>query len=257
MRFLSVQPAAEAMTELYGLGYFESDFRCGRSETDSFAEDAFRAENAGLLDDFARLGPAGRLLEVGCAAGWLLKHAAERGWVAQGVELSAAAAAHARSIGVDVVQGDLFEASLPSASFDLVYMGDVLEHVPDCRRTLAEVARVLRSGGYLYLRGPITTNSMARRLALATMGRAGRTIVLREPPYHLWEFTPRPLRRLLGATGFELVRWRESKIPPGRPHGEKSTLERFALALIDAVNVPITRIANAWGDRVVLVARKQ
>src|SRR5258707_804355 len=83
--------------------------------------------------------------------------------------------------------------SLPAAAFDVVYMGDVLEHVPDCRADLAEVARVLAPGGYLYLRGPTTTNSLARRAGLTAFAIAGRDIVLREPPYHLWEFTPRSL----------------------------------------------------------------
>ncbi len=257
MRFLSIQPAPEALHELYDSSYFESDFRCGRSDEHSFDDAAFRDENAALLDDFARIGPPGRLLEVGCAGGSLLRLATERGWSARGVEFSADAVAQARSRGSDVVQGDLLDAAFPAGAFDLVYMGDVLEHVADCRRTLLEVARVLAPGGHLYLRGPITTHSLARSLALGVMGALGRTLVLREPPYHLWEFTPRPLRRLLASTGFDVVRWRESKIRPGRPHGKKSALEQTVLVILDAVNVPLTRIANVRGDRVVLVARKR
>ena len=256
MRFLSVQPAPEAFAELYGPQYFERDFRCGRSTAHSFAEDAFRGENLGLLDAFAALGPVGRLLEVGCASGWLLKHAAERGWRSRGVELSAEAVAHARGIGVDVFHGDLLEAGLTGASFDLVYMGDVLEHVPDCRRVLAEVARVLVPGGHLYLRGPITTNSLGRRLGLALYRMLGRTIVLREPPYHLWEFTPRSMRQLATVSGLDVVKIIEGKIPPGPPHGTKSGMERVVLRAIDAMNVPITRALNAFGDRIVLVARR-
>ena len=47
--------------------------------------------------DIQKLIIGRRLLEIGCASGWLLKHAAERGWQATGVELSSAAVAHARS----------------------------------------------------------------------------------------------------------------------------------------------------------------
>jgi SAM-dependent methyltransferase len=256
MRFLSVQPTASSLAELYASTYFESDFRCGRSESHSFSEDAFRAENAGLLDAFAGLTPPGDLLEVGCAGGWLLKHAIERGWRSTGVELSVEAVAHARGLGLTVHHGELADARLPSAAFDLVYMGDVLEHVPDCRAVLVEAARVLRPGGLLYLRGPITTNSLARRLVLAIYGALGRTIVLREPPYHLWEFTPASLRRLATASGFERVTLRESKIPPGHAHGKKSGPQRLVMGVIDAVNLPITRAFNAFGDRVVMVAKK-
>jgi len=133
----------------------------------------------------------------------------------------------------------------------------VLEHVPDCRAVLAETARLLKTGGHLYLRGPITTNSLARRLALALYGALGRTIVLREPPYHLWEFTPGPLEHLFASAGLEVISARQSKIPPGRAHGEKSPLQRLAMGAVDAINLPLTRLLNAAGDRIVMVGRKR
>jgi SAM-dependent methyltransferase len=256
MRFLSVQPTSEALATLYSSSYFQTDFRCGRSDSDYFAEDAFRAENQGLLDEFSALGAPGRLLEIGCAGGWLLKHALERSWLAQGVELSAEAVVRARRLGLDVFHGELAEADLPAGTFDLVYMGDVLEHVPDCRTVLAGITRVLKPGGHLFLRGPITTNSLARRLGLALYGLARRDIVLREPPYHLWEFTSDSLVRVMRSVGLDVVRLSESKIPPGRAHGDKSPVQRLAMFALDAVNLPITRLFNAFGDRVVVVARK-
>jgi hypothetical protein len=136
-------------------------------------------------------------------------------------------------------------------------MGDVLEHVPDCLAVLVEAVRLLKTGGHLYLRGPITTNSLARRLALALYGATGRTIVLREPPYHLWEFTPGPLEHLFASAGLEVVTARQSKIPPGRAHGEKSALQRLAMGVVDTLNLPLTRLLNAAGDRIVMVGRKE
>lgn len=256
MRFLGVQPAPEDLAGFYDATYFDREFRCGRADSSSFEEGAFRAENQGLLDDFAALGARGRLLDVGCATGWLIQHAQARGWQAQGVELSPEAAGHARARGLDVFHGDLLQAGFPAATFDLVYMGDVLEHVPDCRAVVAEVARILKPGGWLYLRGPITTHSIARALALRVYGAIGRTIVLRDVPYHLWEFTPRPLARLMVACGLAVVRVRQSKIPPGGARGDKSGLQRAAMAALDAVNLPITMLFNAMGDRAVIVARK-
>lgn len=256
MRFLRVQPAGESLAAMYSAEYFETDFRCGRSERHSFDEAAFRAENAGLLERFERHRGQGRLLEVGCASGWLLRHAAERGWRVTGVELSAEAVAHARGLGLDVRQGTLGDAGLAAGSFDLVYMGDVLEHVPDCRESAEQVAGLLAPGGHFFLRGPITTNSLARSLALGACGLLGRELVLREPPYHLWEFTPRSLRGLLSRVGFDLVALEQAKIPPGRAHGRKSAAQRAAMAALDTLNVPITRAFNALGDRVVLVARR-
>jgi 2-polyprenyl-3-methyl-5-hydroxy-6-metoxy-1,4-benzoquinol methylase len=256
MRFLDVQPVGESLARMYSAEYFQVDFRCGRSDTDSFDESAFRGENAGLLERFELFRGKGRLLEVGCASGWLLKHAADRNWQVTGVELSGDAVAHARGLGVNVLQGALEDVTLPEGAFDLVYMGDVLEHVPDCRDTAARVAKLLAPGGHFFLRGPITTHSIARALALRACGAAGRPIVLREPPYHLWEFTPRSLGALMRAVGLEVVLMEQAKIPPGRPHGRKSAAQQAVMGVMDAVNVPITRAFNAFGDRVVMVARR-
>jgi SAM-dependent methyltransferase len=264
LRFVRVQPAGEGLAALYSAAYFESDFRCGRSEVAYSSEEPFRVENTSLLEAFERLGPdprkarvPPRLLELGSAGGWLLKHARERGWEAQGVEFSVDAAERSLALGLEVFQGDLLAAALPAESFDLVYMGDVLEHVPDCLAVLVETARLLKTGGHLYLRGPITTNSLARRLALALYGALGRTIVLREPPYHLWEFTPGPLEHLFASAGLDVIQARQSKIPPGRAHGEKSVLQQLAMGAADALNLPLTRLLNTAGDRIVMVGRKQ
>jgi SAM-dependent methyltransferase len=256
MRFLGAQPAPESLGKWYDASYFESEYRCGRAAAPAFDEAAFREENRGLLDDFATLGARGRLLDVGCASGGLVQGANQRGWEAQGVELSAEAAAHARSRGLEVFHGDLLAARFPSTHFDLVYMGDVLEHVPDCRAVVVEVARVLKPGGWFYLRGPVTTNSIARTLALGLYGVLGRTIVLHEVPYHLWEFTPRPLARLMATAGLTVTRVRQSKIPPGGARGQKSPLQRAVMAALDALNLPLTRFFNVRGDRLVMVARK-
>lgn len=256
MRFLRVQPVGDTLARMYSAEYFQADFRCGRSDTHSFDEGAFRAENTGLLDRFERYRGAGRLLDVGCASGWLLKHASERGWSVTGVELSGDAVTHARSLGVTVHQGALEDVTLADGTFDLVYMGDVLEHVPDCRDSARRVARLLAPGGHFFLRGPITTHSLARTLALSAYGVAGRDIVLNEPPYHLWEFTPGPLVRLMRSVGLEVIVMEQAKISSFRPHGRKSALQKLFLAAIDVVNVPLTRAFNALGDRVVMVARK-
>lgn len=260
MRFLKVQPAGDAFAELYSPEYFERDFRCGRSAAAASDREAFRAENAALIDEFERWVPSRaaprRLLEVGSAAGWLLLEARERGWQARGVEFAGDAVAHSHSLGLEVTQGDLTGAALPQASVDLAYMGDVLEHVPDCRAVLEEVARVLVPGGILYLRGPITTHSLARSFALRASAATGRTLVLREPPYHLWEFTPRTLDFLFRTAGLETVSIRQSKIPPGRPHGRKSLPERVVMFGFDLVNAPLTRVFNARGDRATVVGRR-
>src|SRR5262249_48003806 len=177
-------------------------------------------------------------------------------WSVKGVEVSHEAVEHARALGLDVAEGDVEGAGLAGESFDLVYMGDVLEHVPDCKRTLLEAARVLKPGGVLYLRGPITTNSLARRIALAACGIAGKSLRLDQPPYHLWEFTPASLHMLLSTAGFELLSLEQSKVAPALGRPGKSALQNAAMFALDAVNLPLTWGLNVLGDRAVVVARR-
>ena len=265
LRGLVVQPAAHEFARLYSGEYFRGgDVRCGHVG-DYFAERPILLREAAALvaeviepargTDASAGAGKGRLLELGCASGVVLEAARARGWTVQGVEYSAAAAAEAERHGIPVVVGGLPDASFPSASFDVAFAGDVLEHVPDPARVLAELARVVAPGGALVVRGPMATHSLARGLGLAATGALGRTRFLDEPPYHLWEFTPGPLRRLVEGAGFRVESFAQAKTPPSSTR-RRGALEGVVLAALDAVNVAWTTATNTRGDRVTIVARR-
>ena len=162
-------------------------------------------------------------------SGWLLKHAAERGWQRDGrraVERRRRARALAGRHGARGRRSRT--APLPSGAFDLVYMGDVLEHVPDCRddgRAGARGCSRRAATSSCADRSPRTR--WRARSRWRRCGAAGRDIVLREPPYHLWEFTPAPLARLVRAAGLEVVVLRAGKIAPG-PRARRQERRRSA-----------------------------
>jgi SAM-dependent methyltransferase len=58
---------------------------------------------------------------------------------------------------------DLTGLTFPSDAFDVVITIEVLEHIPDMRRALAEVARVLRPGGIMLSTFPFAWNSPTSR----------------------------------------------------------------------------------------------
>lgn len=113
------------------------------------------------------------VLDLGCAGGFMAEAMARRGAVVTGIdpaaEAIAAARAHARAsglrIGYDVGVGEALPYA--DAAFDAVVCVDVLEHVADLHRVLAEVARVLRPGG-VFLFDTINRNLLAR-LAVVTV----------------------------------------------------------------------------------------
>jgi 2-polyprenyl-3-methyl-5-hydroxy-6-metoxy-1,4-benzoquinol methylase len=263
LRGLTVQPALGEFADLYALPYFEGGAaRCGHVGDYIAARPELLREAASLVEDL--LEPArppgvtrgGRLLELGTAAGALLEAARERGWIVQGVEYSAEAAAEAERHGVPVTVGGLEEAALPADAFDVAFAGDVLEHVPDPAAVLGELARVLVPGGALVLRGPMATHSFARTGAMAAMRAIGGTWWLDEPPYHLWEFTPGPLRRLVEQAGLRVESFAQAKTPSARTK-RRGALVALALDAIDRLNVAWTRATNTRGDRCTLIARRE
>ena len=90
------------------------------------------------------------MLEVGGGQGelaeWML---AELGAEVEYVDLSPRMAELARERGISARQGDVQELPFADASFDMVVAAWMLFHVPDLDRALAEIARVLASGGFL------------------------------------------------------------------------------------------------------------
>ncbi len=59
------------------------------------------------------------------------------------------------------IQIDLQAIALPDASIDILLTPHVLEHVPDTDRALAEIHRVLRPGGRMYLQVPLLHGTTA------------------------------------------------------------------------------------------------
>lgn len=88
------------------------------------------------------------MLDVGCSSGSVLMVSRELGVTScEGVEPAPAAAATAASLGFKVYTGLLEEARYPDASFDIVTLFEVIEHLPDPLALAREIHRILKPGG--------------------------------------------------------------------------------------------------------------
>jgi SAM-dependent methyltransferase len=170
--------------------------RCWRAVAKAWKRLVYGREfEARKLRRVLRWRDGGRLLDVGCARGEFL-HVARHHFEVQGVEVSPTALTEARAtLGHQVFAGDLLEANLPAAFFDVITLFSTVEHLAEPVAVLQECRRLLRDGGILVIKTP-NFSSLNRRLLRG--GWSGYKL-----PEHRFFFTPSGIRRLFGRVGLE------------------------------------------------------
>ena len=192
-------PDAAEIAALYAPGYLE---RWGARDERSLARvrEMKRRTYATLFDEIARLRPGGRLLDLGCAAGFLLEVAAERGFEPFGLDLDAEAVALARRrFGERVQRGALDAGSFAGERFDVVTLVDVFEHLPRPGELFDALCGRLAPGGLWVAWMPNAASWVRRALGPRWPHYA---------PEHVFYWTPASLRRFLAGRGWELRRLR-------------------------------------------------
>ncbi len=95
-----------------------------------------------------------RLLDVGCGSGWSTLAFAEAGYDATGIDLNPVAFEPPPLERCRLREGGATDIPFDADAFDAVVCYQCLEHVPDPRRALDEMARVCRPGGLIAVVGP-------------------------------------------------------------------------------------------------------
>jgi 2-polyprenyl-3-methyl-5-hydroxy-6-metoxy-1,4-benzoquinol methylase len=148
--------------------------------------------------------PGSRVLELGCASGYVSRLLAERlGCTVTGVELLEEYAALARPYCQEVLVGNLDALDLTQAfagrQFDVVLAGDVLEHVVDPWRTLVQARQLLAPGGRVVATIPNVAHGDVRLALLAGRFEYRRLGLLDET--HVRFFTHATVRELFERAG--------------------------------------------------------
>jgi len=162
-----------------------------------------------------------RLLDIGCGRGTLLLAATRRGAEAVGIEpdpgslvLSRHRLARDRKSAAVVVAAVGESLPLADASCDVVTCCSVLEHVQEPQAVLAEVARVLKPGGWLHLGVPNALRFQERHYKIFLPPRTPRFLARlylrlwgRDPAFlaTLHEMTPGRARALVQKAGLEIM----------------------------------------------------
>lgn len=148
------------------------------------------------------------VLDLGCLDGMIGELFLKQGNRVSGIDASRAAVGKAQKRGIHAVCSDLnVPFPFDTASFDVVFAGEVIEHVGDVDHFVTEILRVLRPGGSLIVTTP-NLASFGRRMMLLF----NRNPYIENSPSdptavgHVRYFIRSTLEDYLKRHGFEIVR---------------------------------------------------
>jgi SAM-dependent methyltransferase len=169
-----------------------------------------------------------KILDIGSGPGHFLKIGKDRGWESKGLEPNIDAAKYSKSIGLDIIE-EFYTKDLSETvgKFDVINLGEVLEHLRDPFNFILQLKNNLNKNGILSIIVPNDFNPFQLILNQSYDYNAWWLA----PPYHINYFTFNSLSKLLEKAGFKIVN-KESTFPidlfllMGENYIENSTLGR-------------------------------
>ena len=179
------------------------------------------------------VGEGKRVLEIGCSTGYMSRDLVERGCSVTGIEVDPAAAERARAYCQAVYVLDLNDpgwiSQLSEKNFDVVLLGDVLEHLVMPNTTLQMLGEVLTADGSLVISLPNIVHWITRlKILFGEFNyQPGGTL----DHTHLRFFTPRTAKALIELSGYRIARF----------HPAIGEVERSCQASVAVTGIPFTR----------------
>jgi 2-polyprenyl-3-methyl-5-hydroxy-6-metoxy-1,4-benzoquinol methylase len=151
-----------------------------------------------------------RVLELGCSTGFMSKYLTQkRGCSVVGIEIDPAAAAQAEKSCLEVLVRDLgardWINGLPKKAFDVVLMGDVLEHLAEPAALLVQIQPLLDSNAILVISLPNIVHWITRFKIL--LGHFEYELGGTLDHTHLRFYTPKTARELIESAGYRITKF--------------------------------------------------
>lgn len=202
-------PDSEELAQYYAEKYFQFEQANYRSSYSSqeLAAIKLRIElRAAHAEKFRRCDKVGTLLDVGCGEGFVMAFYAEKGWDVEGLDHSAAGLENMNPDQLsNMTQGNLFELlekkMNAGEAYDLVWLGNVLEHVIDPVGLMMLIRKIVSPSGLLVVTVPNDGSVYHERL-LEMNAIPERFWIT--PPDHLSYFTKDSLQHTAEATGWRV-----------------------------------------------------
>lgn len=258
--YLLPRPSAEDLQIMYSDEYFLHDGTdCGAHASTDYETAAIRGsvKFPEILSWVKKFKPHGRFFEVGCGMGYFLKYARQEGYEVEGIEYAGLGARACREkFGLDVQKASFEDFQPIDETYDVVFMGDVLEHLASPLEMLRKAKRMLRPTGIVAVEVPSMFNSVVGRLATAGLRSLGKKKKMPMPPYHLNEFTPSTLRAMLRRAGFSRAVIVQRIKKPDTLTLRGNIFEKTTKKTLQYPNYVVTKLFRILGDRLLGIGIK-
>lgn len=218
-------------------------------ETEKFRK-LLSSNHLNIIEKFKK---EGKILDVGCFAGFFLELAKEKKWDTFGIEPSKWAKKIAEKKGVRIIGKTLENSKLPDGEFDVITLWDVIEHLPNPNQALKKIYSILKNNGIIAIGTPNIESVTARIL------RSRNHHLIR---MHVVLYGKKSIKKLLKKNGFEIIRFASY----GRTYPLIYILNRLAVSFpfLKTVNTLISKnktLANIsinmnLHDEMLIIAKK-
>lgn len=199
--YINPQPTTETTNKIYNEKYFSGGYDFGYQGIDYLSKENEKwfkyIPSQAMKRIEKRKKNKGKLLDVGCAVGYLLEVAKENGWDISGVELSEFARKSAeRKLNIEIFP-TLEESSYSKEYFDAITAFEIIEHLQDPNAFLKKLFYLLKPKGILGISTPNLAN-----------GKTFKSLLdwnCLTPPEHLLFFDKETLTKILENNNFEVL----------------------------------------------------
>ncbi|MBU3911586.1 MAG: class I SAM-dependent methyltransferase [Candidatus Omnitrophica bacterium] len=202
-------------------------------------EKDFRSFARNFMKVVSRHQRKGRLLDIGCAVGFMLEEARTMGFEAKGIELNEKARQIASSKGFEVTGWHIGDPAYKKSAFDVILLNHVLEHISEPNGFMKDISNILKDTGILVIGVPNHASLVVRLYRNRWYGWG--------IPEHIWHFDRKSLAYLLSRNGFRI----KELVQNSQRYNFSKSLRKNSTAILAKIGNMV-----GSGDQLIAVAEK-